>query len=97
MRRSTRVATIVAILLLHLGVASLYVESLSGYWWWPFRLAGSRGYRKYVAPAGMSTMDKAVVVAKMEEENTNWITNLLPEYVLVDLPTRRVPFEAITS
>lgn len=80
MRRATRVAIAVTFILLHFYFASLYIESISTYWSQVFRLTSSSGYQRYVAPNGFNGTDKAVVMAKKEEETTDWVVNLLPDW-----------------
>lgn len=82
MKRATRVAIIVTILILQLYLSSLYLSSISRF---GYRILGvgdksSVGYQKYVAPAWVNLGDKGVVMAKMEEENTEWVSKYLPEY-----------------
>lgn len=82
MKRATRVAVAVTILLIHMYFTSLYLDSISELYSTLFTpTKSSPGYQKYLTPAWMNSTDKAVVMAKVEEEDTNWVAEFLPEYV----------------
>jgi len=79
MKRATRVAVVITIFLLHVYFASIYLDSLSQFWSQIFTPNTSPGYQEYVIPEWMNSTDKAVVMAKIEEEDTEWVTRHLPE------------------
>lgn len=79
MKRASRVAIIVTIFFFHLYFASFYLENILKFWYQFSTPTSSPGYQKYVVPAWMNATDKAVVMAKMEKENTDWVTKFLPE------------------
>lgn len=84
MKRATRVAVIVTILAFHIYFTLKYLDSISEVWSAiSTSTSSSPGYQKYAAPAWMNATDKAVVMAKVEEEDTNWVAEFLPEYVLI--------------
>jgi len=81
MKRATRVAIVVTILLLHLYLALVYIGGISDFWSDVFNISdNSSGYEKYLEPEWMNSTDKAVVMAKVEEEDTEWVTRYLPDW-----------------